>query len=102
MAIQVEQLRWSAEHYGAEVAYRRVDTGEEITFAQWDAAANRLARGLQSIGVGRGDRVALYLDGDAVIGWITAYAAIHKAGAVAVPTNTRLSAEELAAVPVSE
>ncbi len=86
------------DYDGDGVAYRRVDTGEEITFAQWDAAANRLARGLQSIGVGPGDRVALYLDGDAVLGWITAYAAIHKAGAVAVPTNTRLSAEELAAV----
>ena len=31
--------------------------------------------------------------------WITAYAAVHKAGAVVVPTNTRLTAPELAHDP---
>ncbi len=98
MAAQVEQLSWSAQQWGDEVAYRRLDTGEELTFAEWDSAANRLARGLLDMGVGPGDRVAIYLDAASVLGWITTYAAIHKAAAVAVPTNTRLSAEELGAV----
>jgi acyl-CoA synthetase (AMP-forming)/AMP-acid ligase II len=98
MALQVEQLVWSAENRGHEVAYRRVDTGEELTFGEWDAAANRLARGLRSAGVGTGDRVSIYLDGDRVHAWIISYAAVHKAGAVAVPTNTRLTPQELATV----
>ncbi len=98
MAQQVQQLAWCAEHRASEVAYRRVDTGEELTFGGWDAAANRLARGLRSMGVQTGDRVAVWIDGDQVLSWIISYAAVHKAGAVAVPTNTRLTADELAAV----
>lgn len=93
MALQVEQLRWTAEHRPDEVAYRRVDTGEHLTFAEWEAAASRLGRGLTKLGVQRGDRVALYLEGDHALAWITSYAAIHKAGAAAVPTNTRLTAD---------
>jgi acyl-CoA synthetase (AMP-forming)/AMP-acid ligase II len=98
MGLQVEQLRWTAEHRPDEVAYRRVDTGEQLTFAEWEAAASRLGRGLTELGVERGDRVALYLEGDHVLAWITSYAAIHKAGAAAVPTNTRLTADEVATV----
>jgi acyl-CoA synthetase (AMP-forming)/AMP-acid ligase II len=37
----------------------------------------------------------LFLPSEEVLRWIVAYAAIHKAGAVAVPTNTRLSQPEL-------
>lgn len=98
MSLQVEQLAWCAEHRAAEVAYRRVDTGAELTFLEWNAGSNRLARGLAANGVCPGDRVAIYLDGDRVLEWIISYAAVHKAGAVAVPTNTRLAADELATV----
>lgn len=79
-------------------AFARLDTGASYTFAQWEAAANRLARTLRQLGVEPGDRVAILLDGHHALEWITAYAAIHKAAAVAVPTNTRLSAEELTVV----
>lgn len=98
MSLQVEQLAWCARHRTDEIAYRRMDTGEELTFAQWDEAANRLARGLAAAGLRPGDRVSIYLDGDRVLEWIISYAAVHKAAAVAVPTNTRLTAEELATV----
>ena len=42
-----------------------------------------------------GDRIALYLEGTHLTRWLIAYVAIHKAAAVAVPVNTRLSAAEL-------
>jgi acyl-CoA synthetase (AMP-forming)/AMP-acid ligase II len=95
---QIEQLRWMAEHHPEELAYVRLDTDDTLTFAEWEHRANRLARGLQGLGVGLGDLVAIHLAGEHVLEWITAYVAVHKVGAVAVPTNTRLSADELATV----
>jgi long-chain acyl-CoA synthetase len=93
----VDQLRLMAGHVPDAIAYRTVD-GEHITFAAWEAESNQLARGLVGRGVAKGDRVAIYLDSADVLRWIVAYAAVHKAGAVAVPTNTRLVARELAFV----
>ena len=93
--LQVDQLRYMAKRYGAEIGYRNLDADTSITFAEWDAESNRLARGLAALGVGKGDRVSIYLPSDEVLHWIVAYAAIHKAGGVVVPTNTRLSPREL-------
>jgi acyl-CoA synthetase (AMP-forming)/AMP-acid ligase II len=45
--------------------------------------------------VAKGDRVSIYLAPDEALRWLVAYAAIHKAGAVAVPTSTRLAPREL-------
>ena len=71
---------------------------QQLTFADWEATANRLARGMVAEGVRAGDRVAIFLESTHPLRWIITYAAIHKAGAVAVPTNTRLSSREVAAV----
>jgi acyl-CoA synthetase (AMP-forming)/AMP-acid ligase II len=96
--LQVDQLRFMAGQHGDEVAYRDLDAETAITFAEWDAESNRLARGLVARGVQPGDRVSIYLPGEEALRWIVAYAAVHKAGAVAVPTNTRLSPRELVAI----
>lgn len=98
MELLVDQLRHHAAAHPDRVAYVDLRSGEEITFAGWDGDSNRLARDLVGRGVAPGDRVALHLEGDHVLRWISAYSAIHKAGAVAVPTNTRLSERELATV----
>ena len=100
MALQVQQLAHMAEVHGDRIAYVDVSAQHrpQLTFADWEAAANRLARGLAADGVRPGDRVALFLESTHPLRWIVAYAAIHKAGAVAVPTNTRLSSREVAAV----
>jgi acyl-CoA synthetase (AMP-forming)/AMP-acid ligase II len=42
--------------------------------------------------------VAIQIPPEAPLRWLTAYAAIHKAGAVAVPVNTRLTPNEIANV----
>jgi acyl-CoA synthetase (AMP-forming)/AMP-acid ligase II len=94
----VDQLRFMAQQYGDDVAYRDMGSGEALTFHEWDARSNALARGLVARGVGHGDRVSIYLPNDECLRWIVAYAAVHKAGAVAVPTNTRLSTRELTAI----
>jgi len=89
-----DHLRAQAAAFGDEVAYRVVDGGQ-MTFAEWEAESNRLARTLVAMGVAKGDRVALYLRAEEALRFMVAYSAIHKAGAVAVPTNTRLTVSEL-------
>jgi acyl-CoA synthetase (AMP-forming)/AMP-acid ligase II len=96
--LQVDQLRFMAGRHGEEVAYRDLDAGTTITFAEWDERSNRIAGALRDLGVEAGDRVSVYLPGDEALRWIVTYAAVHKAGAVAVPTNTRLTVPELVTI----
>ena len=96
--LQVDQLRFMASRDGAEVAYRDLDAGTSITFAEWDQQSNQLARAFVELGINPGDRISIYLPSDESLRWIVAYAAVHKAGGVAVPTNTRLSIPELVTI----
>lgn len=96
--LQEDQLRFMARTWPTEVAYRNLDDDTALTFTQWEQESNRLARGLVAAGISPGDRVAIFLPGHEVLRWIISYAAIHKSGAVVVPTNTRLSAPELTTI----
>lgn len=98
MALLVDQLRSTASAHPDATAYVQVATGEALTFGAWDDLADRAARALVERGVGRGDRVGILLDNEHVLRWIVAYAAVHRAAAVAVPLNTRLAARELEAI----
>jgi acyl-CoA synthetase (AMP-forming)/AMP-acid ligase II len=93
-----DQLRLMASAYPHEVGYRNLGDGSSITFAQWDRESNRLAHGLAAHGVEKGDRVAIYLEAEQILDWIVTYSAVHKLGAVAVPTNNRLSVPEVRAI----
>ena len=94
MTLLTDHLRAMAEAFGDRTAYRVVDGGS-MTFGQWEAESNRLARALVDLGVGKGDRVSLYLEPAEALRFMVGYSAVHKAGGVAVPTNTRLSEAEL-------
>jgi len=94
----VDQLRFMASSRPDDVAYRDLDTGTAITFREWDERSNQVARWLLDHGVERQDRVAIYLESTECLRWITTYAGIHKAGAVMVPVNTRLVADEVATI----
>jgi acyl-CoA synthetase (AMP-forming)/AMP-acid ligase II len=96
--LQEDQLRFMARTLPDEIAYRNLDAGELLTFDAWEQASNRLARGLVTLGVAPGARVSIYLPATEVLRWIVSYAAVHKAGAVVVPTNTRLTVPELVTV----
>ncbi|HUY21136.1 MAG TPA: AMP-binding protein [Acidimicrobiales bacterium] len=89
-----DHLRAMAGSFPDEVAYRVVDGGQ-MTYAQWEGESNRLARALVGLGVAKGDRVSVYLRAEEGLRFMVAYSAVHKAGAVAVPTNTRLADAEL-------
>jgi acyl-CoA synthetase (AMP-forming)/AMP-acid ligase II len=81
-----------------EVGYRHLDADTGLTFGEWDERASRFAHALVDAGVARGDRVAVYLPNHECLRFVVAYAGIHKAGAVAVPTNNRLTAAELGTI----
>ncbi len=68
--------------------------GRRSTYAELDAAADRLAAALQLRGVRPGDRVSVFMPNcpQAVI----SYEAIWRAGGVAVPTNPLYTAAEFA------
>jgi acyl-CoA synthetase (AMP-forming)/AMP-acid ligase II len=69
------------------------DLGRALTFRQWEERANRLANALGGLGLGKGDRVAVYAHN--CLEWMEVYAACAKGGLVAVPVNFRLTAPEL-------
>ena len=93
-----DQLRLMAGAYPDAVAYRNLGDGSSITFDRWDRESNRLARGLQDRGIGRGDLVAIYLEAEQILDFIVTYSAVHKIGAVSVPMNNRLSPAEVQAI----
>ncbi len=94
MTLLTDHLRAMAADFSDQVAYLVVDGGQ-MTFGQWESESNRLARSLVDAGLEKGERVSLYLEATDALRFMVAYSAVHKAGAVAVPTNTRLSEDEL-------
>jgi acyl-CoA synthetase (AMP-forming)/AMP-acid ligase II len=89
-----ETLGRMAAAFGDRTAYTVVDQGS-LTFAEWDRTANQLARGLVAAGLRSDDRVALHLSAQNALRWLVAYAAVHRAGGVAVPLNPRLAPDEV-------
>ena len=90
-----DQLRMMAEHFPGETAHVDLGRDRALLFSEWDGESDRVATALVGADVAKGDRVAIYIPMEDCLEWIVAYAAIHKAGAVAVPTNTRLARREL-------
>jgi amino acid adenylation domain-containing protein len=66
---------------------------QRLTFAQIEAMANRLAQALGANGVGRGDRVLLFLPNS--VEFVVAVFATLKANAVFVPINHSTKADKL-------
>jgi O-succinylbenzoate-CoA ligase len=71
-----------------------VERGLRLDYAELDRRANRVAHALRELGVAPGDRVALLLMNG--VEYLETYFGLAKLGAVMVPLNWRLVAEELA------
>jgi long-chain acyl-CoA synthetase len=77
-----------------KVAYVMAGTGAVVTFAELDAAANRLAHLLRAAGVQPGDHVAFCMENHPrylEVAW-----GCHYAGAVYTACSSRLTSGELA------
>jgi fatty-acyl-CoA synthase len=71
-----------------------IDRDRPLTAAMLADESARLAAGLKSLGVGRGDRVALWLPD--LPAWLATFFACARLGAIAVSVNTRFRGSELA------
>jgi long-chain acyl-CoA synthetase len=93
----VEMLRSTVDKSpGAEAIVEVGPVGssnDRIVYRElWDRSA-RVAGGLRSAGISRGDRVAIRLGNS--LDWCIAFWGIQLAGAIAVPVNTRFSEAEV-------
>ena len=69
------------------------DSRRGLSYAQWNTRATQLANGLRGLGLQKGDKVALLAYN--CLEWMEIYAALARAGLVAVPINFRLTSTEI-------
>lgn len=84
-------LTWTADRYPGRLA---VGGPGPLSYRQWDARTNQLARALAGQGVRPGDRVAFLLAGGEPMASL--HLAVQKLGAAAVPLSIRFGPPELA------
>ena len=81
----------AAQRYGDKVA--TVFHNGEVTYNELKQTADLFAQGFLRLGIGKGDKVAIWMAGYAE--WAYAYFALARIGAVMVPVNTRYRPEEV-------
>jgi len=77
-----------------KLAWFEVDDNHSITFSQYKEEVDRLAYGLQRVGVKKGDRIAVLSKNN--LPYFILYGAAAALGAIMLPINWRLSADEVA------
>ncbi len=75
-------------------AWLEVSDGREITFGQIKDMVDHLAKGLQDVGVKKGDRIGIL--GKNSLEYFLLYGAVSALGLIALPINWRLSGDEVA------
>ncbi len=74
-------------------AWLEADDGRALTFGQFKETVDRLASGLQQIGIKKGDRIGVI--GKNSLEYFLLYGAASALGAIVLPVNWRLSADEV-------
>ena len=82
----------NASAYANRPAWFEADDGRTLTFAQYKETVDRLACGLQGIGIRKCDRIGIL--GKNSLEYFLLYGAAAALGAIVLPVNWRLSAEE--------
>ena len=73
--------------------WREIDDGRQMTFAEYKKQVDRLAAGLRRIGIEKGDRLGVV--GKNSLEFFLVYGAAAALGAIVLPVNWRLSADEM-------
>ena len=75
-------------------AWFEVDDSRSMTFSQYKEEVDKLACGLQQVGIKKGDRIAVLSKNN--LAYFILYGAAAALGAIMLPINWRLSADEVA------
>ncbi len=81
-----------ASRHGTRTAI--IGDDERVSFAELKQRAKRVAAGLAALGIGRGDRVAIWLPN--LPAWLELACACARLGAVVISCNTRFRSTEMA------
>ena len=84
----------NASSFGKSEAWFEVDDGRSLSFSDYKHKVDRLACGLQKDGLKKGDRIGVV--GKNSLDFFAIYGAAAALGAIVLPINWRLSAEEVA------
>lgn len=87
-------IRRNAQCFRDQPAWFEADTRTTTTFEQYKTQVDRLAAGLQRAGIKTGDRIGVV--GKNSLAFFQIYGAAAALGAIVVPINWRLSADEVA------
>ncbi len=93
MNLAIECLERNASRIPDSIAVIDGNTGVEYTYAELNRNVNRMASALKSMGVARGDRVAIFIKNSPE--FILSFFASCKLGAISVPINTMLKRLEI-------
>jgi fatty-acyl-CoA synthase len=88
-----EQLRRTADRVGDSLAVVSCHQSRRLTWAQLDAMADRVARGLSSLGIRKTDRVGLWSSN--CVEWVMLQMGCARAGAILVNINPAYRSHEL-------
>ncbi|WP_373096520.1 FadD3 family acyl-CoA ligase [Zhongshania sp.] len=83
---------WAAQQFSAKAAVR--EGGKDISYSDLNDLRRAAGRAFMAMGVGHGDRVAIWAPNSAE--WIVAAAGAQSVGAILVPLNIRLQGSEAA------
>jgi len=83
----------NAASFGEQLAWFEADDSRTLTFAQYKDSVDRLAVGLQQNNIKQGDRIGIL--GKNSLEFFLLYGATAAVGAILLPINWRLSAEEM-------
>ncbi len=87
-------INQNAVSFKQKDAWFEVDDGRTMTFSQYKENVDRLARGIQEAGIKKGDRIGVL--GKNSLEFFILYGAAAGLGAVMLPVNWRLAADEVA------
>lgn len=90
------QFDWAAKwnlYSPDKVAFKEFESGKELSFSVLHSHGTRLARYWKSIGLKKGDRIAIISEN--CIEYMVMFAAAQKTGCILVPLNYRLAMSEI-------
>lgn len=86
-------LTGELERHARDESAMLIHCGRRVSFDELLLASQRVATGLQALGISRGDRVAIWMP--TTPEWFEVFFACARLGAIAVAVNTRFVAREL-------